>query len=416
MKYFVYIFFTVWSMVAAKVFPPASSDVQPHMFAVQSIDTMKYSRDLALQELHDPSFDATINEEMGDIKDAGANYVAIDTPYDAQFSPMLARWVNAARSHGLSIWFRGNFSGWEGWFNYATITPADHEMMLNQFISANSNLFQNGDIFTPCPECENGGPGDPRQTGNPTAYRDFLIREYNAAGNDFKKIGKKVTIYNSMNADVAAFTIDPHTAAALGGTILIDHYVSSAHEFGSTIMSLGSTSKSLVGIGEFGAPIPDLNGPMTEVEQADFVDSLLRQAYLQTTRIPSMNYWVLQGGSTALVNDDGTTREAYGTVKKYYTAPYVAGVVKNNLGIPLANIPIVVDNIPYVPTNDSGQYQIFLPDSTTTVVIGGNGFISTTTVFAKPSAPIQASIILSPLRPTALYKFLVWLHNIFNHF
>jgi len=85
---------------------------------IKSIDTMKYSRDSAQVALHDPKFNEVIDAHVKRIADTGANYVAIDTPYDAEFNPVLKQWVAAARKYHLHVWFRGNFSGWEGWFDY----------------------------------------------------------------------------------------------------------------------------------------------------------------------------------------------------------------------------------------------------------------------------------------------------------
>ena len=70
------------------------------------------------------------------------------------------------RKHGLSVWFRGNFSGWEEWFGYPKIKAYEHINKTRNFIINNPELFADGDIFTSCPECENGGPGDPRDTNN----------------------------------------------------------------------------------------------------------------------------------------------------------------------------------------------------------------------------------------------------------
>ena len=93
---------------------------------------MKYSRDLAREKLDDPSFDKIIDKQMADISATGANYVAIGTPYDAEFIPMLKRWVASARKHNLHVWFRGNFSGWEEWFDYPKI---DHDTNNNRWSS-----------------------------------------------------------------------------------------------------------------------------------------------------------------------------------------------------------------------------------------------------------------------------------------
>ena len=117
-------------------------------FEVQSIDTMKYSRDTAGEMLTKPSFDDVIDQQVKNIAGTGATHVAIGTPYDNQFIPFLARWVKVARRYKLKVWFRGNLSGWEGWFGYEKINREQHKQGIRAFITKNSNLFEDGDIFS----------------------------------------------------------------------------------------------------------------------------------------------------------------------------------------------------------------------------------------------------------------------------
>src|SRR3990167_4248908 len=67
----------------------------------QSIDTMKYSRDLSREKLNDPSFNTIINQQVAQIAGTGATHIAIATPYDEEFYPMLVRWVASARRNNL---------------------------------------------------------------------------------------------------------------------------------------------------------------------------------------------------------------------------------------------------------------------------------------------------------------------------
>src|SRR5579884_799054 len=255
----------MWVFLSGHVYQTAP------VFAVRSIDTAKYSRDMAMQALNDPKFDQVIDQQMTEIAQTGANYVAIDTPYDEQFLPVLKLWVQAARDNNLHIWFRGNFSGWEGWFNYPKIDRPTHQRLLHDFITKNPDLFEDGDIFTACPECENGGPGDPRQTGDVDGFRKFMISEYTDAENDFGNQGKKITTnYDSMNYDVARLVMDRSTTEQMGGVVTIDHYVSDPRELTKNIDDLANSSGGQIVVGEFGAPIPDINGQMNESQQADW--------------------------------------------------------------------------------------------------------------------------------------------------
>ena len=285
---------------------------------IQSIDTMKYSRDMARQGLNNISYTAQVQKQVALIASTGANYIAIDTPYDGEFLPVLKLWVNAARQNGLHVWFRGNWSGWEGWFNYSSITEAQHIAKTKQFILNNKELFQDGDIFTACPECENGlklDPGDPQQV---ISFRQFLISENTAEKQAFATIGKNVSVsYISMNADVARAVMDPQTTQQLGGIVVIDHYVQTPEELAEGVEEIAQSSGGKVMLGEFGVPIPDLQGTMTNEQQKDWIENALQLLSVDKDLI-GVNYWVNEGGSTGLWNTNNTPKPAVSVIKSFY--------------------------------------------------------------------------------------------------
>jgi hypothetical protein len=285
---------------------------------VQSIDTMKYSRDAAGQALTDSSFDTIIDKQVKEIAQTGANYIAIGTPYDNEFLPVLKLWVKSARKYHLKVWFRGNFSGWEGWFNYPKIDREQHLKMTQEFILNNPDLFEDGDIFTACPECENGGPGDPRENGDLGGHRKFLIDEYSITKTSFAKIHKKViSNYDSMNMDVAKLVMDKKTTKALGGVVTVDHYVKSPKKLKSDIDLIAKTSGGRVVLGEFGAPIPDITGAMSDSQQAEWIKEVL--ALLSSDpNVIGLNYWVGVGGSTEIWNYRGTKHQAVDGITKFF--------------------------------------------------------------------------------------------------
>jgi hypothetical protein len=392
--------------------PPAQ-----HLFAVQSIDTMKDSLDMSDQILADPAaFKSMIDTQMQLIADAGATHVAIDTPYDPQFLPVLELWVASARSHDLSVFFRGNFSGWDGWFNYPPITEAAHEQMLKSFLQNNPNLFQSGDVFTPCTECENGGPGDPRQTGDAAGFNQFLVAEINIAAGAFAEQGKNIAVYPAMNGDIARQIIMPATVSAFGGTILIDHYVSSAQQFASDIAAIPKQLHANVGLGEFGAPIPDLNGDMTEAQQAGYIDSLLRAMYQNRATIPLANYWTLTDSSTAIVNDDGALTPAYTIIQNYFKAFNVYGIVYNSLGEDVKGADVSIDGMDYAATSTDGIYQIFVPRQYTSVTIGAAGYtpITLTMPSNATTTMLRQDVYLQPTNPSWWYKMRAYLYTKFH--
>jgi hypothetical protein len=288
-------------------------------WGIMSIDTMKYSRDIAREKLADDSFDNVIETQVKNIAATGATHIALATPYDEEFVPFLTRWVDSARSHGLKVWFRGNFSGWEKWFDHDQMTREEHVAATKAYIKANPDLFEDGDLFTPCPECENGGPGDPRLTRDFEGHRRFLIATHNAATQAFWEIGKKVSVgYHSMNYDVALAIMDRPTTAALGGVVTIDHYVKSPSQLNADINKIAELSGGKVFLGEYGAPIPDIHGMLSQEEQAKWLEESLSLLKNNQSLI-GLSYWVSVGGSTKLWDEDGTARSAVSTLTKYYS-------------------------------------------------------------------------------------------------
>lgn len=289
------------------------------LWQIRSIDTLKYSRDLAESKMNDDSFNLVIDSQISDISKTGANYVAIGTPYDAKFLPFLKKWVDVSRKYGLNVWFRGNFSGWEGWFNYQKIDRITHLKKVQEFILNNPDLFENGDIFTPCPECENGGEGDPRKTGDVLGFRAFLIDEYARSRQAFSKINKKVSVgYFSMNYDVAFLIMDKQTTKALGNIVTIDHYVAKPEKLISDIDLISQKSGGKVVLGEFGVPIPDIHGKMSETEQSDWIEKALTLA-AQNEKVLGLNYWVSVGGSTYLWDEKGVPKKGSLILTKFFT-------------------------------------------------------------------------------------------------
>ncbi|HWQ59777.1 MAG TPA: carboxypeptidase regulatory-like domain-containing protein [Candidatus Fimivivens sp.] len=361
-------------------------------FAFQSVDTMKYSRDLAREKAADPSFDSMIDAQMAAIAATGATHVAIATPYDEEFLPMLWRWVAAARRHGLKVWFRGNLSGWEGWFGYQRIGRDEHTRKIDAFIFANRDLFEDGDAFSTCPECENGGSGDPRKTGDTAGFRNFLIREHDTVTADFAKLGKSVrTDLFSMNADVARLVMDKPTTRALGGTVTIDHYVKTPEQLASDVESIAKQSGGKVVLGEFGAPIPDIHGNMTEAQQADWVDRTL--SLLERSKIVNgVNYWLAVGGSTEIWSKAGTEYEAVSVLRRHFSPTYAYGYVSDELGHPLPGASVSVGE-DIVTTEKNGWFVLKLPStSAVSLTVSASGYV--TRAVPETSGSHEASVTL----------------------
>lgn len=363
--------------------------IKSKFWTMQAIDTVKYSRDMAGQYLNDKSFDKTIEDQVKKIADTGATHIALGTPYDEEFVPFLKRWVDYSRKYGLKIWFRGNFSGWENWFEYKNISRDEHKELLKKFIVDNGDLFMDGDIFSSCTECENGGPGDPRHNGDTKGHSQFLIDEYQIGKLAFRQVGKDVaTNYFPMNYDVAQLIMDKETTQALGGIVTIDHYVSSYEKMNNDINDLAQKSGGKIVIGEFGAPIPDLHGDMTEKEQSDWISKAFG-LLAKNKNVIGVNYWTGFGGSTKLWNDDGSNRLATSTLTSFYTPKSLSGVIKNEAGIPIANATLSgVEQS--VKTDANGFFSIPFLASEIQVDVSADGYMPSAITNIHKNTPITA--------------------------
>ncbi|MFC1722158.1 hypothetical protein ACFL0C_00745 [Patescibacteria group bacterium] len=376
---------------------------------IQSVDTVKYSRDLSREKAQDNDFLEIIDRQVKDIAKTGATHIAIGTPYDEEFLPMLKKWVSAARKNNLKIWFRGNFSGWEQWFDYSKITRNEHLQLTKDFIFDNRDLFEEGDIFTPCPECENGGPGDPRKIDDIKGHRAFLIEEHQITSDAFRKIGKSVkSNFSSMNGDVAKEIYDEETTKALGGIVAIDHYVNSAEQLVRDIKYLANESNGKVVLGEFGAPIPDIHGTMTEQEQKDWLEKTLK-TLVEVPELVGINYWVNVGGHTALWGEDGGKRQAVDTLSYYYQPKSLKGKIVNELGNPVELAKVSL-SIKEAYSDKSGYFEIPYYDENSNVTVVSAGY----TNYENNVSELKSGqeIILLKNDPGVIFRILRFFHKI----
>ncbi len=371
---------------------------------IQSIDTMKYSRDLARKKANDPAFLELIDEQMKNIADTGANYVAIGTPYDQEFFPMLKHWVVSARKYGLHVWFRGNWSGWEGWFDYPmNMSRIQHINMTKKFIFDHPDIFEDGDIFSACPECENGGSGDPRKTGDIAGFRSFIISEYKTEKEAFDKIGKKVSAnYYPMNKDVSQLIMDKETTEAMDGIIVIDHYVKSSDVLVRDLQKMKELTGGAIVLGEFGAPLPEISGKMTEKQQAQWINDVLAKTS-NISGIKGVNYWLNMGGSTAIWDKDGKALPAVLVLKKYFKTETVFGIVTNESNQPIDGAKISFSG-GEVFSREDGYFEIrYVERVPIEIKVSSVGFLDQNIMISNKND--QAHIILRNDNKDDLFKW-----------
>lgn len=297
---------------------PANTKTTDRKWQLQSIDTMKQSRDRVREYETNNQLRHEIDPQMQKIAKMGATHVAIGTPYDEEFIPVLKLWVRSARKHNLKVFYRGNFAGWEKWFGYQKINRSEHMQKTKSFIENNTELFEDGDIFSSCPECENGENLDRSNIPQISEYKTFLINEYKLTKESFKKIDKDVASnYYSMNGDMAFLMMDKETTAAFDGIVVVDHYVLSTTKLADDIKTLAAKSGGKIVLGEFGAPIPGIHGEMTPDEQKQWIEDALEKV----SAIPELhgiNYWVNIGGSTAIFTDDNKPKPVVAVIADFF--------------------------------------------------------------------------------------------------
>jgi len=404
------IIFTIVFLVILGFNVNSSEEKRSTLWDVQSIDTMKYSRDPSREKLNDPSFYLVIGNQVESIAETGATHIGIATPYDEEFRPILKRWVLAARKNNLKVWFRGNWSGWEGWFEYDKITRDEHIKKTEEFILSNQDLFEDGDIFTPCPECENGGPGDPRHNNDLEGHRKFLIDEYQVTKSAFEKIDKDVASnYNSMNGDVARLVMDRKTTNSLDGIVAIDHYVDTPEKLIKDINEIGIKSGGNIVLGEIGVPIPDIHGKLSQEEQAEWISDALSEL-AQINNVVGINYWTNQGSSTALWANDGEEKLGVSVLKSFYTPNLVNLIIKDESGAKIKNANVQLGQKRYF-SDTQGEYIIPYFKNTNKAKISVSGYQSKTITLPDSK---ELRVILIKDDEDFIFKLRKFLYNLTN--
>lgn len=384
---------------------PTADPINQCIWQICSIDTMKTSRDLAREKLNDPSYDDEIKFQLHLIKQTGANYVAIDTPYNDEFLPYLKRWVNMARAENLHVWFRGNWSEWEGWFGYPkNMTPEQHLQKTADFIQHHPELFADGDIFDACPECENAlwWP----QPDKNHDYNQFIKSQHQSTSLAFQKINKKViTNIASIIGGRAKEVLDQSSLDALDKRVSIDHYIKDIQGM-SDYLDYFKNRQTKVVVSEFGAPIPDINGNMTEDQQAEFVNQIFKLLYQNRDQVDGVNYYVLSKGTTELLNDDGSPRKAFNVVRNYFSPEVITGKITNPLGDKLANIKVKLADDTFAQTNQDGSYILPLPPQTAELTVDHPDYQEQkVTIGQKQNGEmVIQDFVITPTHPDLIYQ------------
>lgn len=297
-------------------------------WAIQSVDAMKDTKDAICGQRPQAWIERWVDKAV----ELGANYVAISTPYDnpdcASSLPYTQMWVNVIRSRGLKVWFRQMPLAFEGIYSKTKNNSNNFLTLISNYIKANPGLYQDGDIFTPIPEPQNGGIQGITYCANGVCqfpskenFNQWLRDAINVSRSAFQSIGKNnmkigyfgfdgFVAWGANNPDWNGILED--TTIAAMGNITIDHY---PEAIGSTMkQGLDELQARYPGIqiiiGEWGT----INNTNVEQEVRDSMAAAKRQG------VVGFNYWQFGPGGAGeqLINDDFSNRVQFDEVRSFY--------------------------------------------------------------------------------------------------
>ncbi|MDO8551717.1 MAG: PA14 domain-containing protein [bacterium] len=312
---------------------PTTATVSPSgtaTWSIQSVSSMKETKD----KICGQDSQNFINSWVDKAKELGANYVAVETPYDnpacGDALAYTQAWVNTIRSRGLKVWHRHMPLAFESIYNVPKATSSDKYLtMISNYIKNNPSLFADGDIFSPIPEPQNGGidgvtgcANGVCQFSGPADFNSWLRNAIDSSNNAFSQIGLggKIKIgYYGFDGFVAWGDNNPDWNGILEdstvqkmGNITIDHYPELVGgDMTTDLQELEARYPNTpIIIGEWGS-----TGTTNLTQQ---VNKSMGAAAADPNVI-GFNYWHMgMGGNEALINSDFTNREQFSTVQSYF--------------------------------------------------------------------------------------------------
>lgn len=308
---------------------PTPTTVATHpTWSIQSVSSMKVSKDRVCDQ---PTL-SYLQQWVDTAKNLGVNYIAVETPYDnpscGNSVAYTKTWVDVIRSRGLKVWHRHMPLAFEGIYNVPKNNTTDFLQQISDYIKAHSTFFQEGDIFTPIPEPQNGGiygvtycPYGICEFADAANFNLWLRNAMLTAELAFETVGLKDKIkigyfgfdgfvtWGDNNPDWHGILEDATIAKM--GNITIDHYPEAV---GDTMQNdlnelQAKYPNTPVIIGEWGT----ITGGNIEQQVLDSMGAAVRP------NVVGFNYWHLgPGGNEALINDDFSHRAQFDEVQSFY--------------------------------------------------------------------------------------------------
>jgi hypothetical protein len=296
---------------------------------IRSVSTMKESKD----RVCGPRTRSFIDQWMATAVDLGANYVAIETPYDdpacASALTYTREWTNSARAHGLRVWHRHMPLAFEGIYDTPKDPSKNYIAMITDYIRTNPELFMPGDIFTPTPEPQNGGVRHVTycsqgvcQFDDAAHFNRWLreaIIESERAFADIGMAGQVRVGYYGFDGFVAWGSKNPDWNGILEdrtvevmGNITIDHYPE----------TIGDTMENALNELTARYPgVPIVIGEWGSIENRTNLIEQINSAMTAAMRpeVIGFNYWHMgMGGHEALIDENFNRFPHFETVREFF--------------------------------------------------------------------------------------------------
>lgn len=316
-------------------------------WTVQGVDEMKNTKDVICT----PPSNSTIDSLVAATVEVGANFMPVATPYGhvncggtpTDSDTLATTFITKGRAANLRIWHRHaqpKFEGIYGATKERSPDGARHLKNIADWIHENASLIQNGDIFTPEAEPQNGGISGVTSCGSVCQFSSTA---------DFNEWLRLVQLTTKLALQAEGFTVtstwgDPNgvfvgaygfdgfitwgndnpshvgtskleaaTVAAMDNYIAIDHY-NSAESMATDLDEAHTMWPSAYYIiGEWGSIGATTDSARLTATQDAFT------AFAARSWIKGVNYWHMGPGTNeGLLNSDLTKRPHFYEVQGYY--------------------------------------------------------------------------------------------------
>jgi cell division septation protein DedD len=310
--------------------PPAPAPSSTALaWQIRSVSSMKETKD----KICNQDSAAFIASWIDKAVELGANYIAVETPYEnpacGSSVAYTKAWVDAVHARGLGVWHRHAPLAFEGIYDTPKDASKDFLKVISDYIKANPTFFRTGDIFSPIPEPQNGGISGITYCAqgicifsSAASFNAWLRNAIATSESAFASIGLggKIKIgYYGFDGFVAWGDNNPDWNGILEdatiqamGNVTIDHY---PEIVGDTMANdLNELQAKYPGT-------PIIVGEWGTITGGDIVSQVMTSmAAALRTNVTGLNYWHMgMGGNEALIEDNFSNRANFAPMQSFFT-------------------------------------------------------------------------------------------------